>query len=437
MHPLKKESLVALPETHVMLTELPGVILDALNQVDFTVFGATRTEQLPAQLTLTLWTQTILEMQRAILSDLKGVTLEDKQRFAQAFETALADFIVHPDHGMTHAYFVYSGMRYLHELETGRDPDENVDIELQMLALLHDAFQSLPYQVAGEKCGIVSKVQKNDHARIVAKLLRVFGKKFGLPESKIAELSFALETHDSSYEGEIYPDEMPFTGALLHDSDKLFGASSNTHPQKLARGLFFRNAVANYSSSGAYLVRNLDPDYRSKITYGDRCYSDGFSLALAEVSFPMYTQSAQTIAAERRKYALQELLSVYELIFDTTQTQIEKTILPNLNTPSLQMFADALGHEPNRIETITTPSEFQAAILQLYDTVLTLPKEYHRNSYVTPNDSRGWKIVVFFGKQKFTIDPSIARFCFAPNGKADFLQLVEQAFLDVVPQEED
>lgn len=437
MHTLSQELLVSVPESHTVTQEIPVEVLQTIEQFDFSQISDSESERVEAQLTFLLWSKTLLEIKEIILSHLKNVTDTEKQAFSVAFTKALCEYIKHPDHGMTHSYFVYKGMLYLHKLETHTDPSNEVDIEMQLLAVLHDAFQTLPYEVAGENCGIVSKVQKNDHARIVAVILKRCAHLFNIPQQKAKELAFALEMHDSSYDRILYPEQMCFTGQLLHDSDKLFGTATTVDPQLLARGLFRRNAIANSSSSGAYLMRaELKPDYRQKITYGDRCYSDGFSLALAEVSFPMYTNSAQAISKERKKHAEKELLKVYSDIFDNLNQVLQTIIIPNLSQKDMQVFAVSLGNTPKRLTHITNATDLANTINEMYTTVLTLPKAYHRNSYVTPNDSRGWKLEVLYNQNEFIIDPSIARFCFMKNGKQEFLRIVSEAFTAVVPIED-
>ena len=380
----------------------------------------------------TIWQTTHYLIQIQSFSEEK--MKEEVEHFIKNFQTQLIAFITHPDHGIIHAFYVYRGMHTLIDQENASITQEQ-DKQLQLLALLHDAMQTLPFSYPPKKSGILSQEnQKNEHARIIAVLTRQFGAQLGLDPHTVRALAFGLKEHDSSYNSVYYPNgSFSYLSKLLHDADKLYGASVRTEIQELIAGGLRRNFQANEGIKGSFLLRaDLTPKYRAKLTYGDRCYSDSLAVALKEFNLQMYTQAGTEVASQKLAVALEQMQTVYGELYDQTRSLIETQIIPKIDSQQLQFYSQAMEHEP-QTEYINSTDLLKKTILNLYEKVLILPEKYQRPNYKN-TDARGWKLFVAIQDKLHSIDPSIARFCFSENGKQEFLDAIQVAFENQFPQ---
>ncbi len=432
MNNYNNEQLFPNQEVYQEQVGFPVDAQKALDSLELSLLAATENEQIVAKKVLQNWSETLWQGMIYITNSLQE---PNKSQFRTEFTEKLAIFIAHPDHGMTHSYFVYLGMHHLIDIDQN-EITETQDQQLQLLALLHDAMQMLPFSMPEKTTGkLAQSNQKDEHARIIAALTRLYGQQLGFNSKDIRELSFGLREHDSSYNGGEADKEFNYVSALLHDADKLFGASYKTDTESLLSGMLERNFEANRGQKGANLVRTeLDADFRKKVTYGDRCYTDSLAVIFRELELPMYTQAGQKIASERRKQALESMHKVYGEIFDRTKIILSEIAIPAIeNQSNLVIFNEtAMGHEPKIIK-LDSKKELLNKIDELYNKVLVLPKKYQRNGYEI-TDIKGWKLqIIENGVTQHDIDPSIARFCIQENGKQAFLDELTSAFYQQFP----
>lgn len=427
----KTEQLFPNAALYEKTVELPHGALQALSKIDKTKLGKTELEQQQALKTIENWAQHLWYAMTAITRE-QQLDSKKQKSFQTLFEQKLIEFIQHPDHGITHAYYVYLGTRRLAALDLLKLTKSD-DAQLQLLCLLHDSMQMLPFAHQQEKMGHLARSnQRNEHARIIAAITYKFGKQFGFDKRTIRALSFGLQKHDSSYANEYYPNgKLSQLSQLLHDADKLYGASYEADITSLVAGMLKRNFEANVGAKGSYLIRTaLTRKYREKLTYGDRCYSDSIAVILRELGLKMYTNSGRKVAKERRVAAVAEMQKVYGEFFDETRDFIHTTLIPNLKNPqALEIRIIAMGKEPKHVAVPMSENKLQSIIERLYNKPLLLDKKYQRKNYKL-TDARGWKLSVTeakTGKVTF-IDPSIARFCFKSNGREQFIKTLTRAF---------
>lgn len=359
--------------------------------------------------------------------------------FKQEFHDKLLSFIANPDHGIVHSFFVYKGMLYLSKKE-GQPIQKNStqDLHAQLFALLHDMMQDLPFTlIKNKKTAHIN--QKNDHARIMAELIKNTGNHFGFDPKTIEEFSFGILVHDSSYFNIYYEDQLNHISKLGHDSDKLLGASNKTDPYSLTESMLKRNYEANRGPKGSYLIRTeLDTEYRNKIKYGDRCLSDSVSLVKKEFTLQMYTNTGKKMAQKRVEAALEQIRSVYGYFYDLTKEFIDTNIIPNLGKKNSGITISTVGmdQEETPLEfSKLSKNTFKQLITDLYNTPIRLniadpDKKKFTKRYNLQTDARGLKLHVQHAKQSIDIylDPSIARFYFMPNGKETFINEITKAF---------
>jgi hypothetical protein len=416
--------------------DLPDSAQTAINSLEKSILGNTQAEQIQAKQILQNWSKTLWQGMIYITHD---VQKDDRETFRSQFETALSDYISDPDHGITHSLFVYLGMHHLIEIDQ-QNISETQDQQLQLLALLHDAMQTLPFSLPEKTNGILAqKNQKNEHARIIGALTRLYGKQLGFDQKTTRALAFGLKEHDSTYNGVFYPNgEFTYLSKLLHDADKLYGASNQTDTEALLYGMLLRNFEANRGMKGSYLIRTeLDAEYRSKIKYGDRAYSDSLAVIFRELELPMYTPAGKAIAQERKIKAIEAMHTVYGDIFDQTAITISKIMTPAINgeLEDATFSIAAIGHPAESVE-IQSQQELHSQIETLYEKPLILPKKYQRNGY-EETDARGWKLLITVSGKTYCIDPSIARFCIQDDGRQLFLDKLTEAFYQQFPDEEE
>lgn len=370
--------------------------------------------------------------------DLQQLPEQDSVAFKKKYLQGLLEFIAHKDHGILHSYFVYSGILHLAKQDgkpivSGSCQDQ----QAQLFALLHDIAQVLPFSAYNS--GHISRMnQKNEHARILSALVKMFGIKAGFDKKATAEFSFAIKTHDSTYSNVRYP-EIDYIFQLGHDSDKIFGSSMKKDIKTITKGMLKRNYEANRGPKGSYLLRTeLTKTYRNNISYGDRCLSDAVSLVRREFGIEMYTQAGRRIAEERRNSAMEQIKEVYGYFFDLTKAYIEDKVLPILGKQKSNLIVTETGmdqvEKPLRYMP-TTRLELQNLFDTLYETPIRLAidpvdEKKYTDRYNLETDARGLKIHVVdtnTGKDVY-LDPSIARFCFSQDGRERFLEEITTAF---------
>jgi hypothetical protein len=372
-------------------------------------------------------------------------THEDKEAFKQSFYDKLKELIINPDHGIAHSYCVYRGMIHLSQLDGQPiQPNTIEDTQAQLMALLHDAAQDLPFAI--QVNGFLSDSnQKNEHARIMAAIVKLYGSKFGFRTKEINQIAKGIQHHDISFHGYLLEaDQISYVAQLLHDADKLFGASLDTDIQSLVKEMLKRNYEANRGPKGSYLIRTeFDEERRSRVRYGDRCFSDSVSVVRKEFQLPIYTQAGQEIAQQRREIALKHIQEVYGYFFDLTNNYLKDNLFPKLGNldPNIQMSITGMD-QPERLLTPVPKSkkELLKLLQQLYSTPIKI--DFSKNGvekisdrYNLNTDARGLKIHIVnltlsnTRDRDIYLDPSIARFCLIPNGKDLFLAEISKAFI--------
>lgn len=424
---LTKPQLFPNQEVYQNQEDFPVGVQEALDNLDLSLFSEEEAEQQKAKETLQNWAETLWH---GMVYLARHMPEEDKSIFRQDYADKLAEFVAHPDHGITHSYYVYHNANHLVEID-GQDLSENQDAQLQLLALTHDVMQILPFSMPEKTSGkLAEKNQKDEHARIIAALARMYGRSLGFDKQTTASLSFGLRKHDSTYDNQFYPNgELGYLSKVLHDSDKLFGASMHTDAPRLVSGGLKRNHVANIGVKGGYLIRtDLDAEYRGKLKYGDRCFSDSVAVVFRELGLPMYTEAGKKVDAERLDHAPEQMQIVYGEIFDEANNLIFSEIIPRLQNQdqSMRLFSSGMDQEKEPV-TIQTEQELESLIDNLYNRELVLSEKYKRNGYQN-SDARGWKLFAEIDGQTHAIDPSVARFCFQQDGKEVFFAELKKAF---------
>lgn len=423
------------------LVNIPSSLLSAIDKIDKSRLGETTTEQDSAIALISKWVKTIWETM-IFISDKINHNPNEKSRFYSDFEEKLAEFISHVDHGIVHSYFVYKGMLYIDKKEKQElFPDSIKDKQAQLMALVHDSMQVLPFNLENEKFRLTYKNPKNNHADIIADIIQECGQLFGLSDEFLKPFVFGIRVHDSSYKNEYYPEKLNYISKLLHDSDKIFGASIKTDISALTESMLKRNYEANRGPKGSYLHRSeLDLDYANKIEYGDRCLSTSVFLIRREFTINMYTHVGKLIAEQRRALAIDQVKSVYGYFFDLTYDYINNFIIPHIQTsmPELKITIAGMDQEEKPLETkLTSKSELATLIDDLYKTPIKLniddeDIEKFCQRYNLSTDPRGLKLHIHNVEKNddVYIDPSIARFCFVPNGRETFLNEITAIFQD-------
>lgn len=427
---LKEQSKPQLfPNTEVYqdTEDFPAEAQNALDSLDLTVFGEEEAEQQRAREVLQNWGETLWH---GMIYLTRYMPDEDRFVFRQDYVEKLAEFIAHPDHGITHSYYVYYNAGHLVEMDDV-DLSESQDAQLQLLALTHDVMQILPFSMPEKTTGqLAQKNQKNEHARIIGALARMYGRSLGFDKQTTASLSFGLRKHDSTYDNQFYPNgELGYLSKVLHDSDKLFGASMHTDAQRLVSGGLKRNLVANDGVKGGYLIRTeLDAGYRGKLKYGDRCFSDSVAVVFRELGLPMYTEAGKKVDAERLEHAMEQMQVVYGEVFENTNRLIFSEIIPMLQNQdqNMRLYSSGMDQGEESV-SIQTAQELENLINKLYNRELTLSEKIKRNGY-QDSDARGWKLFAEIDGQTHAIDPSVARFCFQEDGKEVFFAELKKAF---------
>lgn len=427
---LKEQSKPQLfPNTEVYqdTEDFPAEAQNALDSLDLTVFGEEEAEQQRAREVLQNWGETLWH---GMIYLTRYMPDEERFVFRQDYVEKLAEFIAHPDHGITHSYYVYYNAGHLVEMDDV-DLSESQDAQLQLLALTHDVMQILPFSMPEKTTGqLAQKNQKNEHARIIGALARMYGRSLGFDKQTTASLSFGLRKHDSTYDNQFYPNgELGYLSKVLHDSDKLFGASMHTDAQRLVSGGLKRNLVANDGVKGGYLIRTeLDAGYRGKLKYGDRCFSDSVAVVFRELGLPMYTEAGKKVDAERLEHAMEQMQVVYGEVFENTNRLIFSEIIPMLQNQdqNMRLYSSGMDQGEESV-SIQTAQELESLINKLYNRELTLSEKYKRNGY-EDSDARGWKLFAEIDGQTHAIDPSVARFCFQEDGKEVFFAELKKAF---------
>lgn len=433
------------PDVYNITADLSDELAAALQAIQLEKLHANPKEQKKALKLIENWVNHIwTAMHFLVDSQLASSNKKSKRaqlisEFKQEFHDKLLSFISNPDHGIVHSFFVYKGMLYLSKKEAQPiETNSSHDLQAQLFALLHDMMQDLPFTIVkNKKTARIN--QKNDHAKIMAKLIKQSGIHFGFDEQTIEEFSFGILVHDSSYFNLYYSEALNYISKLGHDSDKLLGASTKTDPYSLTESMLKRNYEANRGPKGSYLIRTeLDSAYRSKIKYGDRCLSDSVSLVKKEFTLQMYTNTGKKMAQKRVEAALDQIRSVYGYFFDLTQEFIDTNIIPNIGKKNTGITMSTVGMDQDEIPidyTKLTKSKFKKLISDLYKTPIQLhiaatDKKKFSDRYNLETDARGLKLHVQKKDSNTDIylDPSIARFCFMPNGREAFIKEITQAF---------
>jgi 5'-deoxynucleotidase YfbR-like HD superfamily hydrolase len=417
--------------------ECPAEVIESIDKIDPKILAESKEDQAKAKETISSWVKILWEAMVDISDEVNANNIE-KNTFYKKFKAKLIEFITHPDHGITHAYHVYKGMLYLDEKENKKlVPDSKLDKRAQLMALVHDSMQVLPFDIKGDNCELKYNHPKNEHAAIIAVITKKFGHVIGFSPETIAETIFGLKYHDRSYNNEKFNTEFDYISKLLHDSDKIFGASGSVDVSNLVSGMLERNYQANKGASGSYLLRNLSLEIRNLIIYGDRCYSDSVSLVRKEFKLEMSTITGKKLASERRKFAIQQVTKVYGKHFDLTKKFINDNLkqeLVKLGTDSANLVLSIVGmdQEKKLIQKgdINNLDQLEKLINELYETPIKIIKPIINPDRYDKDAARGLKIRVFNNetKSEFFIDPSIARFCFRENGRTEFLELITRVF---------
>ena len=425
----------------------PLTLIQAIDQINSIIIAEKSQEQKQAKNIITSWVKTLWSSM-TIISNQISKNPREKQKFKNEFETKLIDFITHKDHGIIHAYHVYRGMIYLDKREDNKlVPGSQLDQQAQLMALLHDSMQVLPFAIKGDNCELEYANPKNEHANIIADITENFGHVVGFEPDTMADVIFGLRNHDGSYNGHNYNEQFDYVSKLLHDADKIFGASYSTNLPDLVSGMLERNYQANKGANGSFLLRDLATKVRDLIIYGDRCFSDSVSLVRKEFKLKMATKAGQAIAKERRKHTIQQVTKVYGKYFDLTKEFIHQTIAQefgNLGKKDSRLKLSIVGMDQKEkliYPAIENIHDLQLLITTLYNTPIKIKdaKEIEdRYSQDGDHGARGLKIRVFNKdtQKELFIDPSIARFCFDPDGREDFLKFLEEVFSSVSDKKE-
>jgi len=409
---------------------LPNDLLEAINNIDSTKLGTNQAEQKAARDIITNWVTTVLNVLDILFDDLEPEASQ-KSKFIREFTKGFINFITHKDHGITHSYCVYKGMIHLSQLDGKKIKAGTKNDRLaQLFSLLHDIMQIVPSGFNGK---LANSNPKNEHARIIGALSRMFGKKLGFDSETVRELTFGLLVHDSSYRNVYYWEKLAYLYKIGHDADKIFGASIQTDVEIIAREMIARNYQANRGPNGSYVLRtDLTDSYRKKIQYGDRCMNDAVSLVRKEYETQMYTKAGEKIASERERVSAKQIISEYGRFYDLTANYISENIFPQEKVnPLLKMTIVGMDQEEKQLNRrIKNKTQLKLLINRLYRTPIQLKQAHKFIGRYSENSARGLKICVLnlATEEEIYLDPSIARFCFMQNGKKKFLKEIAKAF---------
>lgn len=414
-------------------TSIPPELEYAIQKIPPEKIGDSQIEQIKAQQIIKNWVITVWQVAQFLI-DKQNFTEKQKKLFLQEFQKALHTFIIHPDHGILHSYFVYRGMLYLSELHNQPiQPETTLDKQAQLVSLFHDFIQVIPYTIT-ENRDLIAADLKNEHAQIMATLIRMFGQSVGFDSQTTESLAFSIEQHDSSYNN-VYHENFDFLSQLLHDSDKLFGASYKTDSSTLAIQMLKRNYQVNHGPKGSYLLRvELNSEYRKLFEYGDRCWNDCVAVITKELEITMYTQIGKQVAQQRKRVAVKKAHQVYSHFFDITIDCIQNQVVPALTVKPPHLALTVVGMNQPEIplaEIVQNAAELELGLNKLYNTPIMLNNaQQFAHRYNSKKDARGLKIRVIntTTNTENYIDPSIGRFCLLKNGKELFLQEVLKAF---------
>lgn len=331
---------------------------------------------------------------------------------------AIKSYTTHKDHGASHSYFVYEGMRYLAEKE-GLTIDDSI---LQAAAVLHDIAQILPNKnpQTGE---LLTKDQRLSHPEIMARAVIQFGEALNIKEKDIREIMAAIRHHDDTYTSGKYEHMRPL-GNLLADSDKLFGGGMSREVKELAHDAIIRNQQGADNPQGWYLLRDdLTQDQRNNWKYGDRWIGDRVSAVRKDMfKTEFYTESGKQIAEQRRSIFIEQAKIAYGAEYDATHEALKnwRTSM-DTNAPAIVRL---IGKNPNgtdpQVERVEQDEEIKAVIDRAYNKDLGVKT---REGFPA---TRGWKIQISIGEGKpIILDPSIARF----STKETFLEKMIEAFI--------
>lgn len=330
---------------------------------------------------------------------------------------AIELFTTHKDHGATHSFYVYEGMRFLAEKE-GLKIDDST---LQAAAVLHDIAQLLPNKnpQTGE---ILTKDQRLSHPEIMARAVLQFGEALNIQEKDTREIMAAIRHHDDTYTSEKYGHMRPL-GNLLADSDKLFGGGMSRDPKDMAHDAIVRNQQGADNPQGWYLLRDdLTPEQRNNWKYGDRWIGDRVSAVRKDIfKTEFYTESGKQISEQRRSIFIQQAKIAYGAEYDATQEALKNWRLSKAKKVSV--IVSLVGKNPNGNDPQVEHVEQNEAIDNVVD------RAYKKDLGVKTREgfpaTRGWKIQISIdGSIPIILDPSIARF----STKEEFLGKMIEAF---------
>lgn len=347
-----------------------------------------------------------------------------------SFIAGVRAFITHPDHGIYHSLLVYRGMQHLLQFEPLGNLDDNV---MQMVSVLHDFTQGFDQldMITGKSLDIDARAK---HGQAIGLLFKSFGQMLGFSHDQVSEIYWALRDHDNGYNRRDMADgRYKLLAALLHDADKLFGATRNYDDLRgIVEQIIRRNYEGNIGIKGSYLFRDdLDWEYRRRFTYGDRGFNDCLTVVLFELfGMPHFSAGGREIAKRLRPLVRDVLLDVYSELFDQHQvtmnnwselgSKIELFGLSNQdNTPTeAHIFLERSEIGPDSKFSLDDLTEI------IYQTPLALASRYHRKAY-KPNEARGWKMKLHFHSgEARTVDPSVLRYCMKAEGKNQFIQIL-------------
>ena len=413
-------------------------IAATVKKIETKELGETDTEKAQAQQIITNWAITLWQSMQFLLKS-QNFPKEQNEQFEQEYLDKLLEFILHPDHGIVHSYFVYKGILHLAKLDAKPiAPGSVEDQEAQLFALFHDVMQTLPFAIKkNTKKGKFATInQKNEHARIMAVLTRRFGTKLGFDQKVVRNFAFGVQEHDSSYDKKMYPEKLGYIQMLGHDADKIYGASIKTDADTITKAMLERNYEANRGEKGSYLLRTEKTKAdREKFRYGDRWFLDCIAVIIRELTIEMYTQAGKEVAQLRRESAIDQIHIVYGNFFDLTNSVITQELYPSSeHLPDfLELSITGADQLTQPLSIPTRPEDLCAVIDFLYNKPLILEPKNHRPGYNPETDARGWKISIKTRntdnliKERF-LDPSIARFCFIADGRELFLTAITEAF---------
>ena len=327
---------------------------------------------------------------------------------------SIENWETHPDHGALHDYFVYEGMNTLDRMEGTFDPTN--DSMKQAGAVLHDYGQLLP----GYKSPVAAVPFDGNfraaHANIMAELIYMFGRKLGLKASEVDDLAISVRRHDDVYKGIKHP-HLSYSGQLLSDADKLFGAGLETDPLEMMAASLVRNRKGSYKPEGWYLLRDLTPEQRTNWRYGHRWLADSVTAALHDTyGLTYYTGAAARLDHDKQKVFEMAANRYYSKLFDDHAQMIKEWE----QIPYAPVQLVGFQQQP---KVYIPHHDISEIIDHAYSLPFFLPDNYSAEGY----ESAGWMVQVVLPDERLLIDPSIARFATRPNGRQQFLARINGA----------